>query len=148
MTAAVWSTPPDAAALDFPALTLIRFLHNHHLLQILGQPQWLTVKNGSITYVNSIIDALPSSQLHLNTPIASISSSGEKYTLHTSTGGTQEFNHVIFASHADTTLGILGDTATDEERRILSQFTFGKNVATLHSDEAVGSRLSSVFGQF
>lgn len=29
MTAAIWSTPPDQAALDFPAFTLLRFMHNH-----------------------------------------------------------------------------------------------------------------------
>ena len=47
MTAATWSTPADQAALDFPATTLIRFFHNHHLLQIEGKPKWLTVQGGS-----------------------------------------------------------------------------------------------------
>jgi predicted NAD/FAD-binding protein len=46
MTAAVWSTPPDVCALDFPAKTLIRFMYNHHLLQITGKPSWLTIKGG------------------------------------------------------------------------------------------------------
>ena len=32
MTAAVWSTAPDKASLEFPAITLVRFLWNHHLL--------------------------------------------------------------------------------------------------------------------
>lgn len=47
MTAAIWSTPADQAALDFPATTLIRFFHNHHLLQVEGKPKWLTVEGGS-----------------------------------------------------------------------------------------------------
>jgi predicted NAD/FAD-binding protein len=46
MTAAVWSTPPDLCATDFPAKTLIRFMYNHHLLQITGKPAWLTIKGG------------------------------------------------------------------------------------------------------
>jgi predicted NAD/FAD-binding protein len=46
MTAAVWSTPPDVCSIDFPAKTLIRFLYNHHLLQITGKPSWLTIKGG------------------------------------------------------------------------------------------------------
>jgi predicted NAD/FAD-binding protein len=46
MTAAVWSTPPDVCALGFPAKTLIRFMYNHHLLQITGKPSWLTIKGG------------------------------------------------------------------------------------------------------
>jgi predicted NAD/FAD-binding protein len=47
MTGAIWSTPADKAALDFPAETLIRFFHNHHLLQLTGKPKWLTVKGGA-----------------------------------------------------------------------------------------------------
>jgi predicted NAD/FAD-binding protein len=47
MTGAIWSTPADKAALDFPAMTLVRFFHNHHLLQITGKPKWMTVKGGS-----------------------------------------------------------------------------------------------------
>ena len=63
MTAAIWSTPPDKCATDFPARTLvstltpvphmtsliesqIRFMRNHHLLQITGKPKWLTIKGG------------------------------------------------------------------------------------------------------
>lgn len=29
MTASIWSTPPNEAAMDFPAFTLLRFMHNH-----------------------------------------------------------------------------------------------------------------------
>lgn len=47
MTGAIWSTPADQAALDFPASTLIRFFHNHHLLQLTGKPSWLTIKGGA-----------------------------------------------------------------------------------------------------
>lgn len=47
MTAAIWSTPPDACALDFPARTLLRFMHNHHLLQLTGKPSWLTIAPSS-----------------------------------------------------------------------------------------------------
>ena len=41
MTAAVWSTSPDKASLDFPAQTLVRFLWNHHLLSTVARrPDW------------------------------------------------------------------------------------------------------------
>lgn len=41
MTAAVWSTSPDKASLEFPAQTLIRFMWNHHLLStIAARPDW------------------------------------------------------------------------------------------------------------
>ena len=41
MTAAVWSTSPDKATLEFPAQTLVRFMWNHHLLSTLAtRPDW------------------------------------------------------------------------------------------------------------
>lgn len=64
MTAAIWSTPPDKLFGDFPAHTLVsirsdlgvchshdalqvRFMHNHHLLQVTGKPKWLTLQGGT-----------------------------------------------------------------------------------------------------
>lgn len=48
MTAAVWSTSPDKASLDFPAQTLIRFMWNHHLVSTLAtRPAWLTLPGRS-----------------------------------------------------------------------------------------------------
>lgn len=41
MTAAVWSTSPDKASLEFPAQTLVRFMWNHHLLSTFAtRPDW------------------------------------------------------------------------------------------------------------
>lgn len=143
MTAAIWSTPPDQAALDFPARTLLTFMHNHHLLQVLNQPSWLTLKDGSQSYVSRIISHLPVEQRHHSTRIQSASSSsgeaGENVTLESESGESWEFDHVIFACHADTTLKILqrGNGITLEEERILSSFEFGKNRAVLHSDPDV-----------
>ena len=46
MTAAIWSTAPDQCWRDFPARTLVRFMHNHGLLQVFGRPLWRTVSGG------------------------------------------------------------------------------------------------------
>ncbi|KZT73872.1 FAD/NAD(P)-binding domain-containing protein [Daedalea quercina L-15889] len=137
MTAAIWSTPPDKCALDFPARTLIRFMYNHHLLQILGKPSWLTLEGGSESYVKQILSNLPASQLHLSTRIQSakrVSQHGVE--LVTSSGETVIYDHVIFACHSDSVLNILrtGGTVTAEEERILGAFEWNKNVAVLHYD--------------
>lgn len=47
LTAGIWSIPPEKVALDFPAMALVRFFHNHQMLQLWGKPSWLTVKGGS-----------------------------------------------------------------------------------------------------
>ncbi|ELU37906.1 amine oxidase [Rhizoctonia solani AG-1 IA] len=137
MTAAIWSTPPDTCALDFPARTLIRFMHNHHLLQIIGKPKWLTIPGGSHKYVNRILDKLPKPQLHLSTPVQSISTSpGSSKVQIKLPSGTEEFDHVILATHSDTSLRILrqGTGVTADEEKILESFLWSKNRAVLHSD--------------
>lgn len=48
MTAAVWSTSPDKASLEFPAKTLIRFMWNHHLLSTIARrPDWYVASPGT-----------------------------------------------------------------------------------------------------
>ncbi|KAI0720581.1 FAD/NAD(P)-binding domain-containing protein [Cerioporus squamosus] len=142
MTAAIWSTPPDKCALDFPARTLIQFMHNHHLLQVTGKPKWLTLRGGSRTYVQKILSRLPSSRLHLSTPIESVKSipaaeTGHAVELRTASGETLAFDHVILACHTDTTVDMLkaGGGMTSEEARILEAFKWNKNEAVLHCDE-------------
>ncbi|CAB4380411.1 unnamed protein product [Rhizophagus irregularis] len=141
MTAAIWSTPPDKCALDFPALTLIQFMHNHFFLQVMNRVQWLTIKNGSRKYVETIVPHIHS--VRLSTKVTSITrkssnpsdpSSPPIIIITDSNGGREEFDHVIFATHADQAIQILGDQATDDEKRILGKVRFNKNRAVLHSD--------------
>lgn len=133
MTSCIWSTSPDKVSLDFPALTLIRFLYNHHLLQIINRPPWLTVQNGAVTYVKSITDRIKLGAVRVNCPVREVyRAEGKVYVKYHDQ--EEVFDHIIFACHADTTLSILGTQATDQERDILSNFNFNKNTAVLHSD--------------
>ncbi|KAI9058484.1 FAD/NAD(P)-binding domain-containing protein [Trametes sanguinea] len=145
MTAAIWSTPPDKCALDFPARTLIQFMFNHHLLQITGKPSWLTLRGGSRTYVKKIIASLPASQVHLSTPIRAartVPTLGDvqrdsQVLLETASGENVRFDEVIMACHTDTTVDILnaGGGMSADETRILGKFKWNRNEAVLHSDE-------------
>ncbi|CAG8525560.1 24868_t:CDS:2 [Gigaspora margarita] len=141
MTAAIWSTPPEKCTLNFPVLTLIQFMHNHCLLQVLNRIDWLTVKDGSRKYVESIISNIK--DVRLSTQVVSITRepsdssdpiSSPIITIIDNKGRRETFDHVIFATHADQALKILGDQATEEEIRILGNVQFSKNRAVLHSD--------------
>ena len=134
-------------------------MHNHHLLQVEGRPKWLTLRGGrwalieqglidtltslpsSRTYVQKILSRLPSSQLHLSTPIRTLKTIVEtqQKELITASGEKLTFDHVIFACHSDTTVDILeaGDGLTSEEASILGAFKWNKNEAVLHSDVQV-----------
>lgn len=112
-------------------------MHNHHLLQISDRPQWLTIKEGSKLYIESVMQRMNSKRVYLNTPVTKVVRRNGKVIV-TSHRGEEEFDHVIFASHADTSLKLLSDTTT-LEKDILQNFEFAKNVATLHSDLSVSS---------
>ncbi|TRM60581.1 hypothetical protein BD626DRAFT_407170 [Schizophyllum amplum] len=148
MTAAIWSTPPDKCATDFPARTLIRFMRNHHLLQVTGKPKWLTIQGGSINYVKQILSKLPADQLHLSTPVQSIRSLPEsRVELRTAAGAVEIYDRVIMACHSDTARSILeaGGAAeeggiTARERDILGIFKWNKNECILHHDERLMPR--------
>ncbi|WVR06843.1 hypothetical protein IAU60_003879 [Kwoniella sp. DSM 27419] len=137
MTGAIWSTPADQAALDFPASTLIRFFHNHHLLQLTGKPKWLTVKGGSKKYLDAVLSKLPKENLHLNTEIVAVESHGDGVTLVEASGQRHVYDHVIMATHSDTTLKLLrnGGGLTSDEEKVLAPWRWSKNEAVLHWDE-------------
>ena len=50
MIGCIWSCPTDQM-LRFPVATMIRFCHNHGLIQVTDRPQWHTVRGGARHYV-------------------------------------------------------------------------------------------------
>jgi predicted NAD/FAD-binding protein len=145
MTACVWSTGPEKCALEFPAMTLVRFMWNHHLLTTISErPPWLTVEGGAQRYIDAVLEACPHAEVHLGTPVMSLVSKKDRATL-TFGGkresGQEEFDEVVLACHGNQALRIVGETATMEQKKILSAFKTTLNMAYLHSDLSV--RLST-----
>jgi len=136
MTAAVWSTSPDKCSLEFPAVTLVRFLWNHHLLStIAARPQWLTLKDGAKSYIDAVMKGFPPNHLFLNTPVQHVDNGKDgRPRLHLENAKVETFDHVILATHGDQALSIIDTDATLEERSILSCFQTSKNEVALHSD--------------
>ncbi|CAO1632822.1 unnamed protein product [Sympodiomycopsis kandeliae] len=141
MTASIWSTPPSIAFNSFPAITLLRFMHNHHLLQILDRPQWLTLKGGSRNYVRKILNKVDNTRIHHGKQgqgkVVSVKKQDGGWAVTTQDGQSHTFDQVVFACHADTALSILDEylTQDDQRRRLLGKFQFSKNEAVLHADE-------------
>ena len=128
MGAAIWSVP-QAQMLQFPMRSFVQFCQNHGLLLFTGRPQWRTVVGGSLQYVVRLT-ANFASNIKLNTPVLNVV--GQNLTTHL---GTQEFDKIIFACHANQALKILGDSATQAQQNILGAFGYSQNVAYLHHDE-------------
>lgn len=131
MAAAIWSTPANKI-LDFPAHTFITFSLNHHLLQVNDRPTWRTIKGGSRNYVKKITNLIDKKKL--NTPILSVENKDDKVIV-TTNEGTEEFDFVIFASHADESIKLIKNPPL-ELKNIIGSFPYEKNVAYVHSDES------------
>ena len=54
MVSAIWSMPPENAK-NMPIKFFLKFFQNHGLFKFKDRPQWYTVKNRSIEYVNKVI---------------------------------------------------------------------------------------------
>ncbi|KAL8710426.1 MAG: hypothetical protein Q9220_005027 [cf. Caloplaca sp. 1 TL-2023] len=135
MTAAVWSTAPDKASLEFPAITLIRFLWNHHLLNtVTARPTWMTILGGSRPYIDAIIKDVPDSQIHLRAEVRSLRVLSDSCIAVETADSETLYDHVILATHGDQALNIIRDIATPRERKVLSGFKTSRNTAALHSD--------------
>ena len=137
MSSAVWSTPP-ALMLGFPATSLLRFFHNHGFLGLNTQHQWWTVEGGAKTYVEKIT-APWRDRLRLGSAATRVIRSPRGVTVMTSTGTAQQFDQVILACHGDEALKLL-DNPTADEARLLAEFKYQPNVATLHTDTSVMPR--------
>jgi predicted NAD/FAD-binding protein len=130
MVACIWSCPV-AQMLEFPVGTLVRFCHNHGLLQVNDRPQWHTVRRGSREYVRRIVAALPDARA--STPVQSVKRLAAGVLVKTA-GGVEHFDHVVLACHSDQALQLLGADATAEELRVLGAIRYQRNRAVLHTD--------------
>jgi uncharacterized protein len=134
MSSAVWSTPMEKM-LDFPAVTLIRFFKNHGFLGLNTQHQWYTLQNGSESYKQLLIVPFKD-RIKVDNAVVKVRRNGNTAIVTTASGASQQFDKVIFASHADQTLRLLENPGADE-KRLLSPFKYQTNMATVHTDETV-----------
>ncbi|KAF1852039.1 amine oxidase-like protein [Cucurbitaria berberidis CBS 394.84] len=138
MTACVWSTGADKCSLEFPALTLVRFMWNHHLLSTTSQrPPWLTVEGGSKRYIDAVMKECGNAHVHLGSPVEAVTPQNRRVELRIGgkgEGEKQVFDEVVLACHGDQARWIIGDAATSEEKDILDAFETTPNTAYLHSD--------------
>ena len=132
MLGCIWSCPTDQM-LQFPVATMIRFCHNHGLLQITDRPQWWTVSGGARNYVDKITASI--ADRRLNAPVLQITRNAQGVTVHTQ-GQTEMFDKVVLATHSDQSLKMLGD-ASPMERETLGAIRYQANRAVLHTDTSV-----------
>ncbi len=143
MIGCIWSCS-TVQMLRFPVGTLIRFCHNHGLLQVRARPQWFTVPGGSRRYVDRLATRI--GQVRLSTPVLGIArdlsrdagfgaAHGGRVSVRTH-AGIEWFDEVVLAAHAPQALALLTDAGVDE-RRTLGAIGYQDNEAVLHTDTSL-----------
>jgi len=132
MLGCIWSCPTDQM-LQFPVATMIRFCHNHGLIQVTNRPQWFSVVGGARHYVDKILAGVHDKRL--NTPVRLIERDAQGVRIVTD-GHAERFDQVVIATHTDQALGMLREAST-YERSLLGAIRYQDNRAVLHTDASV-----------
>lgn len=135
MVSAVWSAS-YTSALQFPARSLFHFFVNHGLAQVFSRPQWRTPAKRSRDYISRLLTDFRAhgGAIHLSAAVSKIVRQQDHVTVFAAGREPAQFHHVVFATHPPDTLQILGDCATEDERRLLSAFSYSSNKAFVHHD--------------
>ena len=132
MLGCIWSCPTDQM-LQFPVATMVRFCHNHGLIQVVNRPQWFTVTGGAKHYVEKLLQHIP--HTHLQTPVDRVERNGVGVRVFTA-GSAGDFDGVVLACHADQALSLLAQP-TPQEQALLGAIRYHPNKAVLHTDTSV-----------
>jgi uncharacterized protein len=137
MIGCIWSCPTDQM-LRFPVGTMVRFCHNHGLIQLTNRPPWRTVRGGSRQYVDKMLARLKDKRLA--TPVRAVrrlpAGSGAAGVLVSTDHGEDRFDDVVLAAHTDQSLALLADASADEQR-LLGAIRYQANRVQLHTDPSM-----------
>lgn len=144
--ASIWSCSSEGV-MSFSAFSVLSFCRNHHLLQLFGRPQWLTVKGRSHQYVNKVREELESRgcQIRTSCAVQHVSSIHGGCRVLGADDSEEIFDACIISIHAPDALQILGSHATYEESRILGAFRYMYSDVYLHRDTSFMPRSPSAW---
>ena len=133
LASALWSTGIPAVA-GFPAAMLVDFFRRHRLFQLRNRLQWRSIRGGSRTYVDAMLERLDG-RVHTGIRVDTVTRGASSCRLHFADGGSQEFDRVVLATHADEALALLR-SPSESERELLGAWEYASNDTWVHSDPA------------
>jgi predicted NAD/FAD-binding protein len=134
---AVWSADP-AQMWSFPASFMAEFFDNHGMYSLRNRPQWRTVSGGSRRYVEALT-APWRDRVRLRAPVRRVERLPGGVRVEAEGCESEEFDHVVIATHSDQALAMLADPSA-AEREVLSAIPYQRNEAVLHTDAALMPR--------
>ena len=146
MVSAIWSMPTDLAY-EMPMSLFINFFQNHGLFKIKNRPQWYTVTGRSKVYVKKILNTI-NGEYFKNYKIKNVLRNQNGIKLYYGSSNEYfEYDKVIFAVHADEILKLINDPS-ENEKKILKNFQYKKNIAYLHNDERLMPNRKNVWSSW
>ena len=140
MIGSIWSCPADQM-LQFPVATMVRFCHNHGLLQVRDRPQWWTVAGGARRYVDKIVARIPDRRLRSRVRAVERDAAGVRVC---TDGRSERFDKLVLATHSDQALALLREPS-QAEQQTLGAIRYQANQAVLHTDASVLPRSRSAW---
>ncbi|KAG4160830.1 hypothetical protein ERO13_D01G023400v2 [Gossypium hirsutum] len=133
----MWSSSKEDV-MSFSAFSILSFCRTHHLYQLFGQPQWLTIK-GHSHFVKRVREVLETKgcQFKLGCEVQSVLPVDNDTTMVCGDGFQETYNGCIMAVDAPTALNLLGNQATFEETRVLGAFQYATSDIFLHQDSTL-----------
>lgn len=136
MLSSIWSASISDIR-RFPTGPTLRFMKSHDLLNNVFRAKWRTIQGGSRVYVDALASVLRERGVTIKTS-ATVTrvERREDAVVVTSARGTEQFDQVVFATPADTTLALLHEPS-EAEHDILGMFSYSTNSMALHRDTSV-----------
>ncbi len=135
MVSAIWSVPNNSAY-EMPMSLFINFFQNHGLFKFKNRPQWYTVSGRSKTYVKKILETI-NGEYFKNYKIRNVLRNKNSVKLYYGSSNEYfEYDKVVFAVHANEALELI-DNPTENEKKILKNFQYKKNIGYLHNDDCL-----------
>jgi predicted NAD/FAD-binding protein len=145
MASAIWSATPDEM-MSYPAAAFVRFHDNHGLLQLMKRPAWESVIGGSRNYVVRLADPFKD-RIRLDTGVREVQRMNDGVIITDLHGRSERYDHVVLGSHADQSLKLLADPSA-EERNLLGDFRYSRNLAVLHTDDSFMPKRRAVWSNW
>lgn len=138
LSSALWVSNPVETFTSNPAVMIVRYFWNHHMLNTFkDQLSWSMIEGGAKRYIDAILAETPSERVHTSATVMGLRNDKGKVVLLFEDGKMEIFDRVILATHAPQALSILGPHCSPEERQILGCFRTTDSTVVLHSDLSV-----------
>ena len=132
MVSAIWSMSTEQVY-QMPMSLFINFFQNHGLFKIKNRPQWYTVSGRSKIYVKKVLETI-NGEYFKNYKITNVLRNRNGVRLYYGSSNEYfDYDKVVFAVHANEALELINDP-TEDEKKILKNFQYKKNIGYLHTD--------------